>query len=320
MKYFIIFSIFVTFFSWTTYSISNDDLVKIEKRVNELVDEKNYKKAMKAYRKLIKRFHKDELSHLIKNINMNVDYNYSEGFIKYNAGIAKIYISRYLDLTKDSSKSQQDKRYSKAQQYLKILIRLEYDEDEVEDYRDSIDDHYNKLESYQYSYYYYLLLGTTSFQDEFTVARDDESGASQILSTTFGPMLGFGVKKENKYFEFYKELSFVYGSSNVSKIRGPLTYSQSKIPTVGILGGLGVMNVSLMESLAFGVEATYLYRTASWEEASNRRIVDGSSYLRMGVQVKTRWKLTESLRLTLGIGKVIGNRSSLISFYTSYHF
>jgi hypothetical protein len=201
--------------------------------------------------------------------------------------------------------------------FVKVLNRLGAEET-AESLADRLEEKDELIKSYRIKSNLYPFLSYISWQDFIIIKRSDGSGSSKILNTFSGSCSGAGFRFKNEYNEYHFESCYIFAQSSSSPFEGPLSYTQKNVNTQGLYGGFGYMNHSLLDSLSFGGQINYLFRSGDWDTPTTTTLED-TSYLRFGASLRTTFFLG-SYGLTMSMGKILDNKSSLFLISSQYHF
>lgn len=273
-----------------------------------------YKKILKKkyskYNWLVLKTHKDfeDLEEKLPQLK-KIKYYYTR--------LGNLYIVKYEQIDLDNEPFQARRIKKRVKLFVKVLNRIGAEET-AESIADRMEEKENLVKSYRVKTNLYPFLSYISWQDFITIKRSDGSGASKILNTFSGSCSGAGYRFKNAYNEYNFESCYIFAQSSSSPFEGPLSYTQKNVNTQGLYGGFGYMNHSLLESLSFGGQINYLFRSGDWDTPSTTSLED-TSYIRFGASLRTTFFIGR-YGLNMSMGKILNNKSSLFLISSQYHF
>lgn len=299
----------------------NNSIIRYENMALELEEAGEYDFAAKIYKKILKKrynrynklvlkSHRDfeELERKIPDLE-KIKYYYTR--------LASLYVIKYEAMEKQEDEFSALRLRKRVNLFLKVLRRVGA-EDTAESLADRLDEKDELRETFVFERNLYPYLSYISWQDFIYVTRNDGSGRSTVLNTFSGSCSGAGMRWKNQYHEYHFESCYIFAQSTSSPFDGPLSYTQKNVDTQGVHGGLGYMNHSLLETLSFGGQINYLYRSGSWDTPSDATLED-TSYIRLGASFRTTFFL-EPYALMMSMGKILNNKSMLFLISSQFHF
>ena len=202
--------------------------------------------------------------------------------------ILRDYSNLVKEHSKDSPALKEDSQY--FNDFYNILSALEFKERKVEKLNDNVASHLQYLENKVYHFTSSLSFQYVSWQQESKLVSDTTS--TGLITTNKGYCVGGEAGLENRYFHYYMDGCFLFGSGGVAAPDSTdITYQQSSIPAYGFKGGPGASMIVSSSGSRLGLKVPIIYSTQKLTDPSGPgyKIVQGSP-LSVLVSLYSRWQ------------------------------